>query len=77
MATKNTHGKYWLKLKLLHPKKYTRLNKASRLKHAEKAKQRTYAWRNKNRKRYNAYARELYRLKRELILKKKVKGKKS
>lgn len=78
MATKtNKHGAYWLKLKVHSPKRYARLAKASRLKHKEKAKQRTYEWRKKNRKRYNAYARELYRLKQELITKKKKQKKRS
>lgn len=67
-----TRSEYWIQLRIHSPKRYTRLAKASRAKHKDKAKVRTYAWRKKNRARYNEYARMLYHKLKEKLQKVKV-----
>ena len=51
---------HWVKLRVLHPDLYTKLDKAYRKKAAKKIRQRVKEWRKNNRERFNAYRREHY-----------------
>ena len=60
-----SHADYWLRLKATDIVRYRKLAKQSRYRHAGKVRQRTRNWKQRNRERYNAYRRELYRRRKE------------